>query len=48
MGTEVTVLRQGPGSPSYGSGTWYLVSLVAPDTEQVVEGWLPAEVVEAR
>jgi hypothetical protein len=48
VGTKVTLLRQGQGSPSYGSGTWYLVSLVDPETREIREGWLPAEIIKAR
>jgi hypothetical protein len=48
VGVEVEVLRQGQDSPSYGSGIWYLVSVADPETGEIREGWLPAEVVQAR
>jgi hypothetical protein len=45
VGTGVTVLGQGKGSTSYGSGVWYFVSLIDPETSRLTEGWLPSEVV---
>ncbi len=49
VGTEVTVLRVAEGPLTYGSGQWLWVSLVDPFTSaQIVEGWLPAEVVVRR
>jgi hypothetical protein len=46
-GTNVTVLRSGRGSASYGSGVWYLVSLVDPENStSLIQGWLAAEVVD--
>ena len=45
VGTKVTVLGQGKGSVSYGSGVWYFVSLINPETYRLTEGWLPSEVV---
>ncbi len=48
VGTQVTVLKQESGSLSYGSGKWYLVSLRKSDADEVLSGWLPAEVIKAR
>ncbi len=44
--TSVTILDRGSGSPAYGSGEWYLVALVHPETGLLVQGWLPVEVVQ--
>lgn len=49
VGTAVTILQTGTGQPTYGSGTWYFVSLVDPENnDQLLQGWLPAEVVAQR
>ncbi|MBX2997315.1 MAG: peptidoglycan DD-metalloendopeptidase family protein [Caldilineaceae bacterium] len=47
--TEVTVLLSGRGATSYGSGIWYLVSLIDPEnTMSIIQGWMAAEVISSR
>jgi hypothetical protein len=47
VGSEVSLLEQGPGSPSYGSGIWYQVEVADPSNgAQILTGWLPKEVIE--
>ncbi len=49
VGTDVTLLFEAKGTPSYGSGLWYFVSIVDPQGENLIwRGYLPAEVVAPR
>jgi hypothetical protein len=49
VGTDVTLLFEAKGSPAYGSGVWYFVSIVDPQGENLIwRGYLPAEVVAPR
>ena len=46
VGTNVTLLEEGEGSTSYGSGIWYLVALPDPNgSNQLLKGWLSREVL---
>ncbi|MEZ4682140.1 MAG: hypothetical protein R2932_48830 [Caldilineaceae bacterium] len=49
VGTDVTLLFEANGSPSYGSGIWYFVSIIDPAGENLIwRGYLPAEVLAPR
>ncbi len=49
VGTDVTLLFETKGPPSYGSGLWYFVSILDPAGQNLIwRGYLPAEAMVPR